>query len=55
MNARDVVGHILGKIGVHPDTDLTSAADEDHLLTDVEVTYLLVQNLETLKSGLHEI
>ena len=55
MHPRHVVWHVLGEVGVHPDSHLPAVADEDHLFTDVEVAHFLVQHLKALKRGLQEV
>jgi hypothetical protein len=47
---RDIVRLIIGKIRIHPDSHFASGADEYHLFADVEVSYFLIQHLESLKS-----
>lgn len=54
MNPRDVVGQVLGEIGVHPHPYLPTVADKDHFLTDVEVAHLLVQHLEAMQRSLQQ-
>lgn len=54
MHPRDVVGHVLGQVGVHPHPYLPAVADENHLFTDIEIPYFLVQHLKAMERGLQE-
>lgn len=51
----NIVGKVFGKIGIHPDSNLSPTSNEDHLFTDIKVAYLLVKHFETLQRGLQQI
>lgn len=48
VNARNIVGSIFSQVGVHPHPHLPSAADEHHLLANIEISHPLIQNLKPL-------